>query len=507
MQSLPAQTFPTQSRTARAVQEARRWAIATVSLFAIVSVYRWLDPANRTTVALTLLLLVLLLARWGLRYAVATSLAAMLCYNFYFLPPVGTLTITDPQNWLTLFVFLVTSAIGSQLAEQARREAEQARTRQGELELLYRLSRELLQAEDVARLQAMIAPAVKRVTAALAVELLILDGKTRGIGEHFTVAEYERARSLLKALPPTTEWMTDAVRAVPLRAGVRPRGLLLLRGANLFRLSSETLDAMGGLVSVSLDRAQALEEVTRTRAAQESERMRTVMIDALTHELRTPLTAIKAAATTLLTASELGVEDRKELLEVIDEEADRLNRLVARAVEVTQLEARDAQMVFAPAAPARIAEEALEQSAAALGRHAIHVDVSESLPAVTGDAAYLAKVLQNLLENAAKYSRAGTDIRLAAYEERGDLVFTVHDAGVGIDASEIALIFDRFYRAKTQSDTVPGTGMGLAISRAIAEAHGGSLAVESELDVGSVFRLTLPLVGAATPLQAPGQRP
>ncbi len=473
-----------------------------VSLGAIVSVYRWLDPANRTTIALTLLLLVLLLARWGLRYAVVTSLAATVCYNFYFLPPVGTLTIADPQNWLTLFAFLVTSVLGSRLAQQARGEAEQARARQGELELLYRLSRELLQAEDVAQLQAMIAPAIKRVTAALAVELLMIDGKTLGIGEHFTGAEYGQARSLLEALPSTTEWMTVEVRAVPLRAGVRPRGLLLLRGANM-RLSPETLDAMGGLVSISLDRAQALEEVTRARAAQESERMRTVMIDALTHELRTPLTAIKAAATTLLTGS-LDAQDQRELLEVIDEEADRLNRLVARAVEVTQLEARDAQMVFLPVAPARIADEALEQSAVALGRHAIHVDVREDLPRVPGDAVYLAKVLQNLLENAAKYSRTGTDIRLAAYEERGSLVFTVHDAGVGIDASEIALIFDRFYRAKTQSDTVPGTGMGLAISRAIAEAHGGLLAVESEPGVGSVFRLTLPLVGAVNRLDAAG---
>lgn len=468
-----------------------------MSLATIVSVYRWFDPANRTTVALTLVLLVLLLARWGLRYAVATSIAATLCYNFYFLPPVGTFTIADPQNWLTLFAFLVTSAIGSRLAEQARREAEQARARQVELELLYRLSRELLQSEDVAQLHAMIAPALKRVTGALAVELLMVDGKTLGIGEHFTQAEYGQARILLEALPLTTEWMTDEVRAVPLRAGVRPRGLLLLRGANLFLLSPETLDAMGGLVSVSLDRAQALEEVTRTRAAQESERMRTVMIDALTHELRTPLTAIKAAATTLLSAS-LEAEDQRELLEVIDEEADRLNRLVERAVEVTQLEARDAQMVFAPVAPARVAEEALEQSAVALGRHMIHVDVSENLPAVPGDAAYLAKVLQNLLENAAKYSRAGTEIRLAAHEEGRSLVFAVHDAGAGIDASEIALIFDRFYRAKTQSDTVPGTGMGLAISRAIAEAHGGSLAVESELGVGSVFRLTLPLPASRT---------
>ncbi len=477
-------------------QNARRWASATVLLAAIVCAYRFYAAANPTTVALTLLLLVLALARWGLRYAVATSIGATICYNFFFLPPIGTFTISDPQNWLTLFAFLATSVIGSRLAEQARREAEQARSRQRELEVLYRLSRELLQAEDVSSLLKMIAPAVERVTAASAVTLLTSDGLCLAAGEALAQEILRTARAALAALPAAAEWVAEDVRAVPLRAGVRPRGLLLLRGV---RLSPETLDALGGLVSVSMDRAQALEEVTRTRSAQESERMRKVMIDAVTHELRTPLTAIKAAATTLLTTQAMAREDQRELLEVIDEEADRLNRLVARAVEVTQLEARDAQMVFAPVAAAEIAQEALEESAAALGRHVLQADVSSALPLVFGDGAYLAKVLSNLLENAAKYSRAGTGIFLEAQQQHGMLVFSVHDNGVGIDASETALIFDRFYRAKTQSDVVSGTGMGLAISRSIAEAHGGSLQVESTPGAGSVFRLRVPVAPPAQP--------
>ena len=191
---------------------------------------------------------------------------------------------------------------------------------------------------------------------------------------------------------------------------------------------------------------------------------------------------------------EMVAEDRQELLAVIDEEADRLNQLVARTVEVTQLEAHDAQMVFAPASVAEIVEMAREQSAAALGRHTVLFNVNPDLPRLWGDAAYLSKVLSNLLENAAKYSRPGTVIQLEACREDAAFVFAVRDHGDGIDASEIALIFDRFYRAKRESDTVPGTGMGLAISRAIAEAHGGSLEVESTLGAGSVFRLRLPLL-------------
>ncbi len=472
-------------------ESARRWATAAVSLATIVAAYRFLPAANSATVALTLLLLVLVLARWGLRYAVVTSVVATICYNFFFLPPIGTFTIADPQNWLTLFAFLAVSVIGSRLAEQARREAQQARVRQRELEVLYRLSRELLQADDVSALLASIPQALMRVTAATAAALLPVDGEPLLAG-HGMDEQATKVAELLRLLPVAPEWLTPEIVAVPLRAGVRPRGLLLLRG---LRLSPETLDAMGGLVSVSMDRAQALEEITRTRTAQESERMRKVMIDAITHELRTPLTAIKAAATTLLSAHELARRDQQELLEVIDEEADRLNRLVARAVEVTQLEAHDAQMDFALVSAAAIAEEATEQSAVALGRHHLEVDVSGELPLVRADAAYLSKVLSNLLENAAKYSRAGTAIKLAALQHESSLIFSVQDSGAGIDASEIDLIFDRLYRAKTQSDTVPGTGMGLAISRAIAEAHGGTLRVESTPGAGSTFRLCVPLAG------------
>jgi two-component system sensor histidine kinase KdpD len=482
-------------------QVVGRWTTAALLLAAIVCAYRFLAPANNTTVALTLLLLVLVLARWGLRYAVVTSIAASVCYNFFFLPPRGTFTIADPQNWLTLFAFLATAVVGSRLAEQARREATQARVRQQELEVLYRLSRELLQAEDVASLLTSIAPAAMHTSGATAAALLLSDGRLfQAIEREYASLDeslLEQARTHMAGLPSSTDWLLPGVRAIPLRAGVRPRGLLLLRGV---AFSLETLDALGGLVSVSIDRAQALEEVTYTRTLQESERMRRVMIDALTHELRTPLTAIKAAATTLLAPHEIAREDRIELLQIIDEEADRLNRLVARAVEVTQLEAHEAQMTFLPVAPVAIAHAALEQSAGALGRHRFVLQVSEALPRLLADATYLAKVLSNLLENAAKYSRPGTVITLEAHSFSNVVVFAVKDAGIGIDPFEHSLIFAPLYRARTQTDTVSGTGMGLAISRSIAEAHGGSLQVESAPGSGSTFRLTVPVL--ASPLQS-----
>jgi two-component system sensor histidine kinase KdpD len=302
---------------------------------------------------------------------------------------------------------------------------------------------------------------------------------------------------------PGPNTVTDTVTAthfgdiearIPIQVGVRPRGLLIIKGV---RLSNDSLEAIGGLVSVSIDRAQALETVTRAEAAKESERLRSLMIDSITHELRTPLTSIKASATTLLLhtadgAPILGAEEQRELLTVIDEESDRLNRLVSEAVEMAQLDAQEVHMTFAPVDLNAIVSGAEATSAAALANHQLQQAIP-SLPPVLADRDFIEKVLCNLLENAAKYSLAGTPIYLSA-ERRGDnVVVSVADQGQGIDSSEQELIFERFYRASAQTRQTTGTGMGLAISRAILEAHHGTLTVTSQLGEGSVFSFTLPI--------------
>jgi two-component system sensor histidine kinase KdpD len=489
----------------RRIVAISRWLTAAAILSGIVVVYhRWLH-VNQTTVALTLLLLVLFLAaRWGLRYAVATSIVAAVLYNFYFLPPIGTFVINDPENWLALFAFLTTSVVGSRLAERAREDAEEARLRQRELEVLYGLSRELLQTENVASLLNAIAPAVMLVTHADAVVLYLLDGDRRYIAgdpEAIPMDEIGMRQHALTLPGPNT--VTDTVTAthfgdiearIPIQVGVRPRGLLIIKGV---RLSNDSLEAIGGLVSVSIDRAQALETVTRAEAAKESERLRSLMIDSITHELRTPLTSIKASATTLLLhtadgAPILGAEEQRELLTVIDEESDRLNRLVSEAVEMAQLDAQEVHMTFAPVDLNAIVSGAEATSAAALANHQLQQAIP-SLPPVLADRDFIEKVLCNLLENAAKYSLAGTPIYLSA-ERRGDnVVVSVADQGQGIDSSEQELIFERFYRASAQTRQTTGTGMGLAISRAILEAHHGTLTVTSQLGEGSVFSFTLPI--------------
>ncbi len=491
----------------RRIVSMMRWTMAALALAMIVLVYqRWLH-VNPTTVALTLLLLVLTLAaKWGLRYAAVTAVVATACYNFYFLPPVGTFTIKDPQNWLALLAFLMTAVVGSRLSERAREEAEDARRRQGEQEVLFRLGRELLQTENVVALLNALPPAIAGVTTAQSVVLFLLegdrlyqtgaDGGADGGPDMMSTMETPHLRQLALTLPGTENSGEEA--RVPLHAGVRPRGLLLLRGV---ALSAETLQAIGDLTSIAIDRAQALEDVARGEAARESERLRTLMIDSITHELRTPLTSIKGAATTLLSPGNLDEASRQEMLHVIDEESDRLNRLVSQVVEMAQLETQQVRMVIVPCEVAELIERAREACAWIEDEHTITVKAPE-LPRVLADEEFIEKVLCNLLENAAKYSAAGAPIVISAQiqgspQASGESVaISVADHGMGIDSGEQALVFDRFYRAREHSGSTPGTGMGLAISRAIVEAHHGNIMLTSQPEKGSVFTFTLPVAPA-----------
>ncbi len=470
---------------------ATQWVLAFGALAGIVLVFRQWVQVNPTTVALTLVLFVLLLAaRWRLQYAVVMSLAATACYNFYFLPPVGTFTIADPQNWLALFTFLATSVVGSRLSQRARNEAAQARARQREVEFLFTLSRDLLQTENVATLVYTLPELIDRASRAEGVAVYLLEGDRLYLAGLTPMSNVQiphlRQLALTLNRPEVTP---DQEARIPLRAGVRPRGLLVLTG---LRLSTETFEAVGGLVSIALDRAQALEAITKSEANKESERLRNLMLDSITHELRTPLTSIKGAVGTLLSAQEVTSENRHELLTIIDEEADRLNRLVGQAVEMAQIEAQEVHMKLAPIAISELVDQTREACAWVSSTHPLHVHLPP-LPKVIADPEMVGKVLCNLLENAAKYSKPDAPIFISA-EQKGGLVLTsVADRGIGIDPAEQSLIFDRLYRSRTQTGSVPGTGMGLAISRAIIESHRGTLTVTSQPEHGSVFTFSLPI--------------
>jgi two-component system sensor histidine kinase KdpD len=253
---------------------------------------------------------------------------------------------------------------------------------------------------------------------------------------------------------------------------------------------------MSSLIAIAIERVRAVENLGRTEAARESEQLRSALLDSVTHEFRTPLTAIKASATSLLAGTGLDEAQRKELLTVINEESDRLNRLVGEATEMAQLDANQVELHRHPQSIKNVISEALESSKKVLGAHPISLGIPADLPPALMDPDRIREVLMQLLENAAKYSSADQPIQITAEVKNHMLMTSVADHGPGIDDFEQTLIFDKFYRGRNQRLSVQGTGMGLAIARAIVEAHRGTIGVVSQLGHGSVFYFTLPLAAS-----------
>jgi two-component system sensor histidine kinase KdpD len=358
------------------------------------------------------------------------------------------------------------------------------------VEVLFRLSRELLQTDNVAELLQTVPDSVARVTTASFVALYLADQDQ--LYQSATTSACpptgEQPQELM-LLPHVTRLKAGTWVAVPLRAGVRPRGVLLLAQTIL---SDETLEALGGLVSISIDRAQALENAARSEAAKESERLRSLMLDSITHELRTPLTAIKASATTMLSPAAVSADDRRELLTIIDEETDRLNHLIAQAVEMAQLDTQEVHINLQPASVEEVIRQGMLACVTHLGSRQVSIIAEPRLPRILADPPWLQKVICNLVENAAKYSLAGTPISVRAVADGERIAINITDQGMGIPESEQVLIFEKFYRGRTQTHRLPGTGMGLAISRAIVEAHHGTISVSSVPGEGSTFTVRIP---------------
>jgi two-component system sensor histidine kinase KdpD len=475
--------------TSRVTRATLRWLSASILLAIVVALYARVLHVNPTTVALTLLLYVLLLASaWGLRYAVIVSIAAALCFNFFFLPPVGTFTIADTQNWVALFAFLVTALIGSNLSNRIKAEAAASDSRRRELELLYDFGQRLLSTESTADLLKTIPQHIVSAFRTQGSALYLLAGdRVYFSNAKDVLVSHEQLRN---ATYGATAYETHRAGAalLPLSVGVRPIGAIAVEG-NL--PSQETLEAMSSLIAIAIESATAVEKLARADAAHESERLRSALLDSVTHDLRTPLTSIKASVTTLLTQSTLTPALRQDLLTVIDEESDRLNRLIEQATEMARLDARDVQLEIGHYSISECIQRAIAESAHDNRR--IEVRLSDTLPHVLVDRDMIVKVLGHLLENALKYSPSEAPVYITAERTGPQLAVSVADRGSGIDAMEQEMIFDKFYRGQSQRYRVQGTGMGLAISKAIVEAHGGTIRVTSQLGQGSVFTITLPV--------------
>ena len=465
--------------------------MALALIAAITFFYKHVLAANQTTVALSFLLAILAVsAVWGMIVSVFMSVIAVLAFNYFFLPPVGTFTIADPQNWVALGAFLFTSIMGSQLSARIRKEADEAISRRHEIERLYKFSQKLLGEGNVIQLMN-------------AVPNYIVDSFETGAAELFLPQKDKFYRSgfgaaLLDETQMKTAFLRDeltvdqekGVYFVPVRLGVRAIGSLGISGA---RLSRQTLEAVGSLVAIAIERARAVEQLGQTEAERQGERLKSALLDSITHDFRTPLTSMKAAVSSLLSNEGTGAAQRKELLTIIDEECDRLNHLVEEAAEMARLEAGEIELHFEPTAVEDLIRAALANLKATLAGRTVEVRASEHLPLVRADAERATDVLMKLIDNANLYSPKEQPITISA-ELTGECVtVSVADRGPGIEEFEQGMIFDKFYRGKDQRYLVRGTGMGLPIAKAVLAAHRGTISVTSQMGHGSVFSFTLPV--------------
>jgi two-component system sensor histidine kinase KdpD len=472
-----------------------RFVIVLVIVAGITIFFREALPeVNQTTVALSFLMAILAVsAVWGMAVSAFMSVAAMLAFNYFFLPPVGTLTIADPQNWIALFAFLVTAVVGSQLSGRMRREADAANQRRREIEKLYVFSQKLLGEGNVIQLLNAIPNHMAEAFEAGAASLFLADkNKFYRSGRGVPQLDEEKMKAAFSHDEPSV----DAQRGfcfAPVRLGLRPIGSFGTFGTPLSR---ETLEAAGTLIGISIERARAVEQLSKTEADRQGERLKSALLDSITHDFRTPLTSIKASATSLLSTGDQDAGRRRELLSVIDEECDRLNHLVEEATEIARLESGEVELEFSAVSAEQLIEAALAHCRKALGVREVRVQIALELPPVRADLNRAKEVLVQLIENANLYSPKDRPIAISAEASGNSVMVSVADQGPGIEDLEQGMIFDKFYRGKDQRYLIQGTGMGLPIAKAIVEAHGGSISVTSQVGHGSVFSFTLPVEGS-----------
>jgi two-component system sensor histidine kinase KdpD len=454
---------------------------------------------NSPTAAFSFLLLILALAtKVGLQESIVASLTGMLAYNFFFLPPIGTFSIVDPQNWVALFVFLATAITASQLSLSARKKAEEAAAREREVKRMYDFSRALMLRDSTRTLPDQITQIIY--------ELFQVDD----------VAFYDKGSdSICRIIPPGSVLDEDRLREVagtgeswresetaalivPVRLGGPSLGSLGVAGNST--ISEVALQAMAQLVAIALERAQAQEVAARAEAAGQSEQLKATMLDALAHEFKTPLTSIKAAATTVLFRKKLDETDQ-DLVSVVDEETDRLNSLVNEAIELARIEAGPVKLRREPCS----VDALISSAARALRRltegRVLDIKIETGLPLVEIDTRLAELALRQLLDNALKYSPPSSEIQVTAEGQSDAIVIRVSNPGPGISKPEQSLIFEKFYRGANVRKTVVGSGMGLAIAREIIEAHGGRIWLKSEPGHGVQFSFTLPTMRSRVALE------
>lgn len=466
---------------------ALRHIVCLAIVASIVGVYTKLITVNATTTALSFLLAVLLVATvWGLAEAVTTSVAAVLAFNFFFLPPVGTLTIEDPQNWVALFAFLVTAITTSQLSARARQRTLEAQHSRRETEQLYELGRAILLDVSFDRV---LPNAVTDIARIFTVEqAAIYDAATGSTYRHGAGDDEAQLIEVAQSGAPVHN-QREKYSIAPLRLGGKPIGSMSIRGETGATLT--VVEAIANLIAIALERARAIEKAATAEAARRNEELRAAMLDGLAHDLKTPLTAIKASVTSLISRYPKTEERREEMLTIVNEETDRLHRIVSEAIQMARLDAGKVSLRRGRHPLHEIVTGALADLKMSESR--LQLDISDRLPTLFVDGELITQAIKQLLDNADRYSPPGSPIAVAARLAQDSVVVSVSDSGPGVTPGEQSRIFEKFYRGGHSSHFPTGTGMGLSIAKGIIEAHGGKISVSDGAGGGSVFTVRLPL--------------
>ncbi len=468
---------------------------AAVGIIAVMlALFLRISYLGKTAIVLSLLLAVLGIAtRWGFAEALASAIAASLFVEYFVIPPFG-LGLSAPQHWIALSAFLVTAITTSELSIKARNKEREASERSRELESLYSFSRAILQSDSF---QSTLVNIVNHLVVIFHVEVAAL--YYQPVGEVFRAgARDDTLPEMLRAVaeggnPPQPP---SGSIIMPLHLEERLVGSLALKGGNL---SQTAVQAIAQRVGVALETARAQEEAARAEAVRKSDELKSVVLDALAHNLKTPLASIKAAATSLLSENSHSTPADFELLCVINEESDRLNRIMNEAVEMARLEGGILELRRQPYSIRETIYAALSDLNSVSEDRRVEVDILETLPPVDIDFCLVKQVFKQLLDNALKYSPKGTPVTVTARCDGDCIEASVADMGSGIPEEERLRVFEKCYRGCEGLRRIPGTGMGLSIAKDIVEKHGGRIWVTGREGRGAVFHVSLPLHEAQVP--------
>ena len=487
---------------------AGAFGLSAVALLIGLLLRQYLAVSN---VALVLLVAVLASAvTYGLWPSLAACLFLALAYNFLFLPPLYTFTVTDPENIITLLVFILVAAIASNLAVRVRTQAIVARQRAATTEDLYRFSRKLA---GIAKLDDLLWATAYQVAHMLGVHVVLLMPRD---GELEVRAGYPPEDTLEEGDLAAAKWAfqqgKEAGRGADTLPGARrlflpirtARGVVAIVGLDSARGRNEALltadqrrllDSLADQTALAIERLHLAQEMDRARVAAETEKLRSALLTSISHDLRTPLASILGSATSLKQyRAQMSEQDQEDLLRTVQEEAERLNRFIANLLDMTRLETGGLAPNLDLIDLSDVIGSVLRRAQSVTQQHKIDVELAPDLPMLNLDPVLFEQVLFNLIDNAAKYTPAGTTITLRADRQDGIVAVSVLDEGEGLPDGEQDRVFDKFYRVRASDRKRAGTGLGLAIARGFMEAMGGSVAAANRSDGrGAVFRLTIPV--------------